>query len=181
MSIEVIFQCVELSAKVLELTEIIESKLDVNLNKLMNSELDAGIRALQQAVTSEKEQVYLLREARSNFNKAISLEKNERLVSAYLGLATCHYDLGDRINCIKALRSIYNIEFNLSLDKTELLVEVGKDNLFEHGEYNLLSTIGFASVGYKLYKGKTVAQKNVKDKKTNLLELKSDIRRLLGD
>lgn len=52
----------------------------------------------------------LLREARSRFNKAASLEENERLALCYLGLTLCHKNLGDNANFLEALRSIVNIE-----------------------------------------------------------------------
>ena len=80
--------------------------LDIKIDKLAASELEAGIRALEQASNSERETESLLREARSRFNKAISLEKDEKLAMAYFGLGLCHYYLGDIKNCSASFESI---------------------------------------------------------------------------
>jgi len=45
--------------------------------------LEAAIRSLEQAATSGFERDSLLRDARSRFNKAISLEDNERWEEYY--------------------------------------------------------------------------------------------------
>lgn len=83
--------------------------LDIKIDKLAASELEAGIRALEQACNSEKETESLLREARSRFNKAISLEKNEKLAMAYFGLGLCHYYLGDIKNCTTSFDAIKEV------------------------------------------------------------------------
>lgn len=166
MDLGIIFGSVKLSNIVLRYTGIIESSLNVKLDKLMNSELDAGIRALQQASTSENEQVYLLREARSNFNKAISLENDERLVSAYLGLAICHHCLGDKINCNNTLRGIYKIRFDFG-NLNSLMMEgisYTRGGLFFHA-----------------IKGKSFKDTMIDIREEELNKLKSDIRKYLGD
>lgn len=93
---------------------IIDS-LEIKVKKLVKSELNSGILALKQAQNSQAERDSLLREARSKLNKAIYLEKEERLVAAYLGLALCHFLLNDTNNSIATLKEFaeQNIELNL--------------------------------------------------------------------
>ncbi len=88
--------------------------LDIKVKKLIKSELDSGLAALKQAQLSDCEQTSLLREARNKFNKAIFLEKEERLVAAYLGLTLCHFQLGDLSNVANTLKefSETQISFN---------------------------------------------------------------------
>lgn len=117
MSIEIslIFRtAVPLTKGILEYMDIIES-LDSKIDKQSKSELAAGIRALKQASNSETESESLLREARSRFNKAISLEKEDRLFKAYLGLAVCHFFLMDFNNASSALKDLSQAD--LGIDK----------------------------------------------------------------
>lgn len=95
---------VSLAVSVAKYVGIIEDKLLLKVEELAGSELDAGIRALQQAVSSEHERQSLLREARGRFNKAISLESGVRVAAAYVGLALCHINLGDAVNAQEAIR-----------------------------------------------------------------------------
>jgi hypothetical protein len=90
--------------------------LDIKVDKLASSEFESGIRALEQASKSDKEKESLLRDARSRFNKSISLEKNEKLIMAYFGLGLCHYYLGDIENCNASFLSIKEVGLDLSLD-----------------------------------------------------------------
>ena len=71
--------------------------------------------ALEQAQISVIERRSLLLEARSRFNKAINLEKNERLICAYLGLSLCHYQLGDLNNTRNTLFKLSSLDTNITL------------------------------------------------------------------
>jgi hypothetical protein len=83
------------------ITESIDKKVD----RLIHSEYDSGISFLIQAKNSVTEQQTLLREARSSFSKAITLENDQRLLLSYLGLAMCHQLLHDDANCKLALEN----------------------------------------------------------------------------
>jgi tetratricopeptide (TPR) repeat protein len=114
MHIQVLFQTISLTKSVAEYSGIVES-IGKKIDRLMGAELECGLRTLKQATHSTVEQTSLLRDARSCFNKAISLEKEEeRLVQAYLGLAVCHSYLGDETNAKDALQELLQIEFSLS-------------------------------------------------------------------
>lgn len=109
MDIKTIFLGVNLAKEAAAYFGLIET-LNTKIDSLKKSELEAGIRSLNQAVNSISERPTPLREARARFNKAASLESNERLAICYLGLALCHKNLGDDTNFINALRSITNTE-----------------------------------------------------------------------
>jgi hypothetical protein len=97
---------------------IIES-LDIKIDKLIQNELNTGILNLEQAINSDQENISLLRDARFCFNKAINLEKKERLFIAYVGLALIHFLLDDISNMKLILKKIAdtNIENFISSNK----------------------------------------------------------------
>ena len=124
IDISAIFFCVKLSNTIQEYTGLIET-VGIKLDKLIGSEFEAGIRALQQAKKSENEKNYLLREARNRFNKAISIESDIRLALSCIGLSVCHQLLGDNDNHKDALLLLLDIEksgykvSDISLSDTE--------------------------------------------------------------
>lgn len=82
------------------------NKLNSKIDELKESELGAALRSLEQAQNTsvDVQRPILLQEARQFFNKALCLEKNERLFVALLGLAFCHFALGDKSNGLHALK-----------------------------------------------------------------------------
>jgi hypothetical protein len=100
----------QLARVVGELTGVIES-IGVKVDRLSASELQAAFRALDQAQRAGKERKSILREARTHLNKAISLEKAERLAAAYLALAVTHAQLGDRQNVKHILQEFLDVVF----------------------------------------------------------------------
>jgi hypothetical protein len=103
-----IFTAIDVAKSVAELAGIIES-IDAKIDRLIQSELNAGLRALEQAAYGTPEQVELLREARGCFNKAAGVELGYRKVLALLGLSMSHFHLGDKPNCTRALEEILTI------------------------------------------------------------------------
>ena len=110
-SVGAIFGVLNFSKSAAEYLKIIES-LDMKLERLAQSELEAGMRELEQASKSITQQESLLQAARGRFNKAISLEKDERLALCYSGLAFCHYHLQDFINAKDALQDLLKVEID---------------------------------------------------------------------
>lgn len=125
---------------------IIDS-LEIKIGKLVDSELDAALRAMRQASNSTNEAQTLLREARSKLNKAVHLEKEERLVSAYLGLALCHYQLGDVNNSQQTLIEFSELEINLTVKR--------KIASYIKGEYGAIQSELATSVSKILFSGKS--------------------------
>ena len=109
IDVALIFKAGTVALSVAKYTGLIEDRMHLKLEQLASSELDAGVRALQQAASSNTEQTTLLREARARFNKAIGLEKEFRLAAAHLGLALCHAQLGDSLNAKAAMIEIGRI------------------------------------------------------------------------
>lgn len=105
IEVGVLFKAAGIAKAVADFLGLLES-LDAKIDRLIHSELEAGLRALEQAGKSVNEQDSLLRESRGRFNKAVSLEKGLRLAMANLGLALSHHWLGDSPNRDDALRSI---------------------------------------------------------------------------
>jgi hypothetical protein len=105
LDIGLIFSAAGLAKSVAQMMGIMES-LDTKVDRLVKSELNAGFRNLDQAALSQTEQAHLLREARSCFNRAASLETGYRRSLALLGCALCHHHLGDDQNCRKSLEEL---------------------------------------------------------------------------
>jgi hypothetical protein len=105
-----IFEAVSFVTSAAEFLGLLEDRLQAKLDQLAGSELEAGTRALRQAADSQTEQQWLLREARGRFNKAVSLETGLRQALAHLGLALCHWQLGDRTNAAASLRELSAVE-----------------------------------------------------------------------
>jgi hypothetical protein len=99
-----------LTVSVAKFSGIIKDKLSLKIDRLSGSEFEAGLRALEQAATSEREREHLLREARARFNRAISLEKDFRLAASLLGLALCHVNLGDAVNAARAIMQLIEVQ-----------------------------------------------------------------------
>jgi hypothetical protein len=83
IDIGLMFTALGLARSVAEFAGILDS-LEAKVDRLVQSELNAGMRALEQAAYGTSEQVSLLREGRSCFNKAVSLERGYRRVVALL-------------------------------------------------------------------------------------------------
>ncbi len=132
---------------------IIDS-LEIKIGKLINSELDAALRAMRQASNSDRETQALLREARSKLNKAIYLEKEERLVLAYLGLALCHYQLGDINNSQQTLIEFSELEISLTVKR--------KVASYIKGEYGAIQSDLASSMSNILFGGKSSFASKIK-------------------
>jgi hypothetical protein len=169
MDITVIFAGLSYARELAGYLGLIET-LNVKIDKLAGSELDAGLRALEQAKTSEKEMVSLLREARLRLNKAVSLEKNERLIAAYIGLAFCHYNLGDRDNCYATLRCLENLQFDEPIKRAA--IGVAEDLL---GGSPVISPIARWLTGTK-----SMTQTYFEARQKRIDELKSSVRAYLN-
>ncbi len=125
MAIEIglIFTALGAAKSVAEFVGILDS-IEAKIDRLVQSELNAGLRALEQAARATAEQVPLLREARGCFNRAVSLEMGYRQVVALLGLSLCHHRLDDKPNSTKALEEILEINPVTTL---KLAIAVGMD------------------------------------------------------
>lgn len=109
-----------ISSKIREFLKLSES-LKGKINKLINSELNAAIDLLKQAENSGEElQGFYLQNSIIHFNKAKHLEKGERLMFVYLGLASSQYFLKDISNTILTLKQFAALDAEdfITLDET---------------------------------------------------------------
>ena len=94
---------------------IIES-IDSNINKLLSSDFNAGVRHLEQVKVAKKEHEFLLKEAWKRFEVALTHEKGERKAIAYLAIAFCQYHLGEKECSLKTLEELTAYDY---IDKAE--------------------------------------------------------------
>ena len=113
IELSLLFGVINSAKSIGDFFNIIES-VDVKINKLIKSELNAGLESLRQAQISSCEKTSLLREARFSLNKAIHLEKQDRLFTTYIALAFCHYHLQDIPNTKAKLFELSKLEINYS-------------------------------------------------------------------
>ncbi|MEA5553274.1 hypothetical protein VB713_20245 [Anabaena cylindrica UHCC 0172] len=121
-------------SQALGLIESIESKLDC----LMQVEFNAAWKTLIQACNSsalEQQRDILINDARNGFNKATCIQKGEKLFSAYLGLAICHYLLNDMNNVKAALLEATKISIYSDIYLQE------RDSSFGFNKYGVDSAI----------------------------------------
>lgn len=174
MSLYHLFQTSNIAQSVGEYFGLIET-LEVKINRLTKADLDAGIRSLNQARNSTtSEQRELIRDARRNFNKAITFESKQRLASAYLGLAFCHYYFDERQNCKDSLEKIIKMDslsfyhlgdvfihfFDSELTRVDLnfswfqrdVLDFIASNLGEYPYEKCDNPLYYSKESYKLYK-----------------------------
>ena len=166
MNVALIFKSTTLAKSIGEYLGIIES-VSKKIDRLAQSEFEAGMRALEQAARANKEQKSLLREARNRFNKAISLEKSERLALSYLGLALCHYYLQDYENCNLALQDILAVRIDglvMSLVTSD----------------NPMLWIIMGAFGYYVAMGMVLEEVLLNSRKKNLKELQESVEKILN-
>jgi hypothetical protein len=162
VDVRAVFLGVNLAKEVAGYLGLIET-LNAKIDRLAGSEYDAGIRSLNQAVNSTSERLTLLREARTRFNKAASLEENERLALCYLGLALCHKNLGDEANFLDALNSIAHIELK---GKAKAVAGAVAENMVMGGLWKL-------AIG--LPPGTSLSMMSYESRKSRLKELKASV------
>jgi len=113
-SISLLTQGFNSSIKIAELTGFIES-LNVKIDRLINTELNSGIKQLQNSERAEPERkIFFVDEAYKCLTKALSLEKNERLCLAYLGYIYCLGCMNERENMRVALKDFSCKHFQLN-------------------------------------------------------------------
>jgi hypothetical protein len=117
-----IFQIAKIGVAIAQYLGLIEDGQEKQINTLIASELNAGLRALEQAKNSRTETQSLLREARSRFNKAATMERGYRLVLARFSIALCHHLLEDNDNAHRELSAISQITIESLFPKRKWLV-----------------------------------------------------------
>ena len=135
VDIGLIFGALGVAKSVAEFAGILDS-VESKIDRLVQSELSAGLRALEQAGHANSEEVSLLREARGCFNKAVGLETGYRRVVALLGLSLCHHWLGEMPNSKKSLEELLEINPVTTL---KLAIAAGRSEFREYSPLTMLN------------------------------------------
>jgi hypothetical protein len=123
IDIRLLFTAAGVAKSVAEFSGLLDA-VETKVGRLVQAELNTGLRALDQAARATAERESLLREARGCFNKAASLEVGYRRVVALLGLSLCHHWLDDRPNCTRALEEILEVN---PISPSKLVMAAGRD------------------------------------------------------
>ncbi|MEY3066882.1 MAG: hypothetical protein RLZZ532_3674 [Cyanobacteriota bacterium] len=155
--------------KLLECIGLLES-IDSKLNKLIQCELNSGFDALNMAARAsckESQNKFLwdaLEHFRKSRPKAKSLEKNERLCIAHIGVVICLYYLGERQNTINKLREFAQTKFTFdgwekfgNIIKTSVFSSLNKNFVYDP---TLMLTNPLESIEYQIKKIKLAMNPN---------------------
>lgn len=113
-----IFGSINLAQSIAGYMGLIES-VGGDVKKLLHQSFKSALQNLEYAQTATgQNQLDYIRTARERFIDAISVEQNERLISAIVGLAMCQHLLGDDKNVQMTLDRINSVELTLS-EKTK--------------------------------------------------------------
>lgn len=115
ISIPLLVQGFNAGLKITQLTGFIES-LDVKIDKLINTELNTGIRHLENSERTDdiQRKRFFVDEAYKCLTKALSLEKNERLLLAYLGYIYCLGCMNEKENLRVVLKEFSSKHFQVN-------------------------------------------------------------------
>ncbi|MBK1642852.1 hypothetical protein CKO12_13430 [Chromatium okenii] len=132
---------------------IIEST-DKKLDKLLQSDYNAGIKCLQEALITGNQRDFLLKEAWRRFHTALTHETAERKALAYVGLALCQEHLGETRLATATLTELSNYFYFdkkrelLSTFKPGVVAGIGIASLFLGGlPLVIAAAVGGAAVG----------------------------------
>lgn len=101
------------TSKIAEYFGFIET-IDSKVQKLLHQEFKSAISALEKAqnATDKANFDFCLNMARTSFEKAVAVEENENLISAYVGLSLTEFLMGDNNNSVLTLEKIKCVELS---------------------------------------------------------------------
>lgn len=110
-----IFKAVSLTKAIAQYLGFIDGISD-DIKKLLHQSFKSAILNLEYAkgANSDFNRLEYVKSARDEFIRAITVEVNENLVSAYLGLAMCQFLLKDKENAIRTINRIKNVQLSQS-------------------------------------------------------------------
>ena len=99
-----IFKAISVAQAIAAYFGLIESTSG-NVKKLLNQSLKSAVYNLECAKNAQgSAQLEYVKQAQNEFIRAIAVEQNESLISAYVGLAMCQFHRGDKINAADSLK-----------------------------------------------------------------------------
>lgn len=110
------------TSKIAEYFGLIET-IDSKVQKLLHQEFKSAISALEKAqnATDKANFDFCLNMARTSFEKAVAVEENENLISAYVGLSLTEFLMGDNNNSVLTLEKIKCVELS-GISKNQAMV-----------------------------------------------------------
>lgn len=137
---KIIFGAIHASASIAGYMGLIET-VRGNVQKLLHQSFKSAIQNLEYAKTaSDDNRLNYIRIAQEKFIDAITVEEDENLISALVGLAMCQHLLGDEINMTRTLSRIDGVK----LSTTEKTKQIGKTCLKILGFRHLYYAHSFA-------------------------------------
>ena len=111
-----IFKAASIAESIAAYMGVIDS-VSANMKKLLQQSFKSALMNLEYAKNASNSIIRdnYIKQATNEFIRAIAVEENENLVSAYLGLSMCQYILGDFTNAKNTLQNIASV----NLSKTE--------------------------------------------------------------
>lgn len=117
------------SLRIAEYFKLIET-VDTKVTKLLHQQFLSAKRNLELAdKATGQNQIDYIKEARKEFNQAISVEENENKILALAGLAMCQFSLGDCFNANKTITEIKDVTLSRSERMKGMAKDVGIDIL----------------------------------------------------
>lgn len=156
MEAVVIFKAVSISKSIASYLGFIDS-VSSDVKKLLHQSFESGKRNLEYAQTaSDANQKLYVQKALGDFISAQSVEKDENLISSYMGTALCQYLLGDIANARRSLRKISAVTLSKSeITKAATLdLAFGKEGVILDHYPEMIGPWGIAQRGIKRAFGK---------------------------
>lgn len=113
---------IRVSSMILEYFGLIEG-VNTNVTKLLHQAFNSAKANLEYALnTTGQNRIDYIKQARTEFNQAITVEENENKILALVGLAMCQHLLGDTDNAIITYDKISSVSLTKA-EKNKFLVK----------------------------------------------------------
>lgn len=140
-----IFKAASIAESIAAYLGVVDS-VSADIKKLLHQSLKRALINLKYAKDASNSNTCesYIKQAINEFIRAIAVEENENLVSAYLGLSMCQYTLGDLINAKTTLKKISSV--NLSKTERAKVIAYDVSGYSEVFDYNIPNPLPQAAV-----------------------------------
>lgn len=138
-----IFKAASIAKSIAAYLGVIDS-VSADMKKLLHQSFKSALMNLKYAKDASNSTTCesYIKQAINEFIRAIAVEENENLVSAYLGLSMCQYKLGDFINAKTTLKKISSV--NLSKTERAKVIVCDVSGYSDVLDYNIPNTTPLA-------------------------------------
>lgn len=140
-----IFKAASMAESIAAYLGVVDS-VSADIKKLLHQPFKSALINLKYAKDASNSTTCenYIKQAINEFIRAITVEENENLVSAYLGLSMCQYTLGDFINAKTTLKKISSV--NLSKTERAKVIAYDVSGYSEVLDYNIPNPLPQAAV-----------------------------------